>query len=176
MKQPQWWLELRGRADQFRDRFAALQRREQKMLVVAAVVIALALVYLCVWEPIAGARARNANALADARLTAVQIEHLATLQKAQGTTASAPANSSRSLLTVVDQASRSDSGIGAPARLQPDGDTKVRIWFEGAPFNGLVDWLQVIDTRYGIVVKSADITHKDKPGKVDAHFTLERSQ
>lgn len=173
MKRPDWWLQLQTRSTALRERYAALQPREQQILLVGAVVVVFALAYLVIWEPAATARQQAAQSLTDARDTAVRIERLqAVAGNPEHKTTLAGVN--QSLLATVDQASKA-SRIGAPpSRLQPDGDSRVRVWFENVPFNAVVDWLHTLQTRYGINVENAEFTRKDKPGQVDVRLSLVR--
>lgn len=173
MKRPDWWLQLQARSAALRERYAALQPREQQILLIGAIVVVLVLAYLVIWEPAATARQQAAQSLADARDTAVRIERLQVIagQTVRKTTL---IGANQSLLATVDQASK-ESSIGTPpSRLQPDGDTRVRIWFENVSFNAVVDWLHTLQTRYGIHVENAEFTRKEKPGQVDVRLSLVR--
>lgn len=171
MKRPQWWLQLQARSAALRERYAALQPREQQILLVGAIVVALALAYLAIWEPAATARQQTVQALADARDTAVRIERLQAISGSPAHKTSL-AGANQSLLATVDQASKA-SRIGTPpSRLQPDGDTRVRVWFENVSFDSVVGWLNTLQTAYGIRVENAEFTHKDKPGLVDVRLSL----
>lgn len=172
MKRPDWWLQLQARSAALRERYAALQPREQQILLVGAVVVVLAIGYLAIWEPAVTARQHATLALADTRDTAVRIERL---QASTGShTQKTIVGTNQSLLATVDQASKASSIGTPPSRLQPDGDTRVRVWFENVPFNAMVEWLHTLQTRYGIRVENAEFTRKDKPGQVDVRLSLVR--
>lgn len=157
-----------------RERYAALQPRERKMVLAGAACVVLAALYLAVWEPAVQARVRNLQALQQARTTALQIETLAARAPIPHAVPTRRADDAgRSLLTVVDLASRSAKGLSAPVRLQPDGDHKVRIWFEHAAFPALVQWIDALQAQHGISVIDADIGHGKVVGTVDARFTLQ---
>ena len=63
-------LTLKTKAEPLLARYRELQPREQVMVTIGAVVVAITLVYLVLWEPPANARTRQATALADERALA----------------------------------------------------------------------------------------------------------
>ncbi|HEU0195850.1 MAG TPA: type II secretion system protein GspM [Nevskiaceae bacterium] len=170
---PEAWLApLRARWAPLYERYRALQPQERKLVLAAAIVIAIALIYLIVWEPVADARHANRAALEAARATAAQIESLAPLATHASDTHHVVTRNGASLLTTVDLASRGVSGLSAPSRLQPDGTNKVRIWFEHVSFKALTGWIRSLQAQHGIVVTDADITRDKAAGTVDARFSL----
>lgn len=78
----------------------------------------------------------------------------------------------RSLLAVVDQSAR-QAGMGsALKRVEPDGNSKVRVRFEGVPFDALVVWLDQIRRQYGIQAVQASVETAGAAGLVTARLTL----
>jgi general secretion pathway protein M len=151
--------------------WSGLAERERRLVGGGAVVLALVVAWLGVWEPLANARHRQQVNLAAARALAVQIETLA---------ASAPrgtgplAGTGQSLLAIVDQSSKASALTKPPSRLQPEGDDTVRIWLEDVPFDALLRWLGELQSRYGVRVDNADIERESGPGLVNARLTLMR--
>lgn len=173
MTTPNWWQQMQAQIEILRARYAALQRREQQMLLACAAAVVLAIAYLVIWQPVASARLHAKQALASARDDAVQIEHL---QMLVGSTAHRKrlVGTRLSLLAAVDQASKASHIGTSPSRLQPDGSSRVRVWFENVDFNAVVDWIQTLKTRYGIDVENAQFSRKNKPGHVDVQLSLVR--
>jgi general secretion pathway protein M len=155
--------------------WAGLAEREQRILGAGGAVLALVLVYLAVWEPLARARTEREAALAQARALAVLIETLAAeAQRGRPAGAAPVAGLNQSLLSVVDQSRKASAITKPPSRLQPDGDATVRVWLEDVPFDALVRWLNELQTRYGVRVDNADIERESSPGLVNARLTLMR--
>lgn len=160
--------------DQVRDWWNARPVREQRLLGAGGIALALILAWLLVWEPLAGLSQRRAADLAAARALATQLETLAAAAQAAGPAARPDARRGASLLSVIDQSVKV-SGIGkAPARLQPDGEALVRIWFEDVPFDSLLRWQADLRNRHGISVTEAEIERESGSGLVNARLTLER--
>jgi len=165
--------QLQTQAAPLRMRYEQLAARERLMVIVAGVVIALALVYLLVWEPFAHARTRAEAALADSRDLAQQIE-LVGARAHSGQGGGALASRDASLLSAVDLATKSGTLGKAPSRLQPDGDNQVRVWLDGVSFDALVRWMYELQTRYGVRVDQVDIEGQSTAGTVNARLSLVR--
>lgn len=163
-----WWAQARARFD-------ALQPRERQMIVAASIVVAAALLYFAAWLPAQHARQRQAQALADARAQALELAALAPAAE-RARRAPATRGGSISLLAAVDQASRDGTLPKPPTRLQPDGDQRVRLWFEDVPFDALLSWLQKLQNSHGIRVEAAEFQRKSTPGVIDARLVLVRGQ
>lgn len=154
--------------------WSGLAERERRVLGAGGAVLGLVLLYLVVWEPLAGARLERERALADARALATLLETLGA-EVRQGRGAAAPtAGAGQSLLAIVDQSRRASALSKPPSRLQPEGDDTVRIWLEDVPFDALLRWLNDLQTRYGVRVDNADIERESGPGLVNARLTLMR--
>ena len=164
--------EYRERA---RSAWEGLAPREQRIVGGGGIVLLLVVLYLGVWEPLVRAQAARQEALEDARAVAAQLEILAAeLQRNRGAGGGAVIGAGQSLLTIVDQSRRASSITKPPSRLQPEGDTIVRIWLEDVPFDALLRWLNDLQSRYGVRVDTADIERESGPGLVNARITLMR--
>lgn len=163
---------MKNQIERLRSALLALAPRERVMVLTGAVVVLVTLLYLLVWEPLTSAHQQRAEGLQRARTLSVRIEQAAAQIKAGGTGRSVDRN--QSLVTAVDQTSRSPTLGKAPSRLQPEGDREVKIWFEDVPFANLLRWLQDLETRYGITASSAEIERGGAPGLVSARLTLVR--
>lgn len=157
------------------DALARLAPRERVMVIAAAIVVTLTVIYLALWEPLVQYRAREATNLESARALANRLEVIGAQVAAQrGSTPAATASRNLSLLAAVDQAARAGTLGKPPARLQPEGDNEVRVWLERTAFDGMVRWVHELDRQHGIVVSTADIERLSEPGLVDARLTLVR--
>ena len=166
---------MKAYLERFRAWWNGLAQREQRILGAGGVVLALVVLYLAIWEPLAQARTEREAALAEARALAVLIEQLAVeAQRGRPAGSAAVAGLNQSLLSVVDQSRRSSAITKPPSRLQPDGEATVRVWLEDVPFDALVRWLNDLQARYGVRVDNADIERESGPGLVNARLTLVR--
>ena len=57
-------------------------------------------------------------------------------------------------------------------RVQPEGDTGVKIWFEAAPFDVLINWLDTIQSQHGLVVNEINVEQTEATGLVNVRVSL----
>lgn len=163
---------MKKQIERLRSALLELAPRERVMVMTGATVFAVTLLYLLIWEPLATAHRQREEGLQRARMLSVRIEQAAAQVTAGGAGRSIDRN--QSLVSAVDQTSRSPILGKTPSRLQPEGDREVKIWFEDVPFANLLRWLQDLETRYGITASSAEVERGTAPGLVSARLTLVR--
>lgn len=151
--------------------FNNLEQRERLLISIGAVLVGVTLLYLMLWEPVAKAHSRREADLASARELSQKIELLAGQSRSNPT---AGVNRSLSLLAAIDQASKSGALNKPLTRIQPEGDTEVKIWLEAVSFDALIRWVDQLQTRDGIIVRSAQIEKDAAPGAVGAQLSLVR--
>ncbi|HKY91799.1 MAG TPA: type II secretion system protein M [Nevskiaceae bacterium] len=157
-----------------RERFLALQPRERWMVGGASVVVLLTILYLGVVEPIVKAHQRRADALESARALAIRLEEASVVVQRASARGNAGINRGQSLMAAVDMATRSSAVGKAPARIQPEGDAEVRVWFEDVSFDPVVRLVADLQTRHGITVQTMDVEQKSDVGSVDVRLSLVR--
>jgi general secretion pathway protein M len=156
--------------EQIDGELAKLQPRERLAVIIGAIAALIALIYLAMWRPVANSRTTNAARLATAREVALQLERASGVVSHSGPTAGGG-----SLLSTVDEASRSGE-LGKPlTRLSPDGESQVRAWAEEVSFDNLVRWMNLLQSRYGVRIDSVDIEQQPTAGVVNARLTLTKS-
>lgn len=166
---------LQVKAAPLLERYRELQPRERVMVAAGVVVVLLTLIYLVLWEPAAHARSRQQAALADERALAERLETIgAAVQKARASGIAAVQGREQSLLTLIDQQGKSTELGKPPARLQPEGESEVKVWFEDVPFDNLVRWMVALETRYGVQIVGAEIERRAAAGLVNARLTVIR--
>lgn len=160
---------------QFKDWFRGLAPRERLLVSVCAAVLSVTFIFLGVWEPLNTGLAKNQTDLIAAQSLAQRLEIIAAeLQKNRASGGGQAINTEGSLLTVIDQASKTGT-LGIPlTRIQPEGDSEVKVWIDGVSFNALVQWVSELEKRYGISTQTADIEKGAGPGQVNVRLSLVR--
>ena len=59
-------------------------------------------------------------------------------------------------------------------RIEPEGDTRVSLRLEGAPFGPLLDWVHAVTSRHGLMLDRLAVMEGDTKGTVQADLSLER--
>lgn len=155
--------------------FRGLAPRERVLVSAGAAAVALAVLFLGIWEPLAKAHRKNEQDLIAARALGQRLEVIAAeVQNAHSGGPAAIAAAGASLLSVVDQASKSGTLNKPLTRIQPEGETEVKVWIDGVSFDALLRWIGELESRYGISTQTVDIEKDATPGQVNARLSLVR--
>jgi len=160
-----------------KDWFDNLDTREKRILIIGAVVLLMALMYLLAWEPFIKKSASLEKSNQENELLLTWMEQSADeARKLQAKLkASGPSGSTKgqSLLGVVDKTAKSGNLGKSVKRVQPDGQTKAHVWLENANFNDVIKWLENLQHRQGIHIVTSVIEKQEEAGLVNARLVLE---
>lgn len=151
--------------------YARQSVRDQRVLVIGAVVVGVILV---VWL---GMLPQQAVQRAKAEVT-TQRELLQYMRQVGPSLAAAGPGSSEvqsigeSFVVFIDRTAREHGLAEALTGSPPAGNGAYRVTLEGADFNLLLTWLHQMSTRYGVQVESATFNATAAPGKVNASAQL----
>jgi general secretion pathway protein M len=156
----------------------ALQPRERNMLAIGGVVCAILLTWAFVWHPLAlarvGAHVRVERARDDVTWMRSMIGQANELHS-QGSRGHVE-RQGKSLLALADASARSAGLSGALKRVEPTGGNSVRVSFEVANFDVLIEWLSQLARDYGVRVSDFSADKVEGIGLVNARVTLEEGQ
>jgi general secretion pathway protein M len=155
--------------NQLRAWYAGLQQREQRVVAVGGVVVAVLILVLGILLPLHSAvsSAVQHNETKRGDLAWMQVN--AAEIRAAGN--HLPADTGEAPVVLVDRVGR-EAGLGGALRgTQPNG-TGVRVQLEAAPFDTLITWLATLDERYGLSVETITVDRAPRPGVVNASITF----
>jgi general secretion pathway protein M len=154
-----------------------LQTRERQMIAFGGIACALLLGWAFAWHPLSRARAdlrtqveRERSDVAWMRAASAQAGEL----HAQGARSHVE-RQGKSLLALADVTARATGLSGALKRVEPTGGNSVRVSFDVANFDMLVDWLTQLARDYGVRVSDLSVDKVEGLGLVNARVTLEES-
>jgi general secretion pathway protein M len=153
--------------------YAGLQQREQRVVAIGGVAVAVLILVLGILMPlqsaVSSAVKRNETQRHDlAWMQANAPEIRASGSQVGGDTGEAP-------VVLVDRTGREAGLAGALRGTQPNG-TGVRVQLEAAPFDILVAWLAALDERNGLAIESITLDRAPLPGLVNASITFTQSR
>lgn len=155
--------------------FAGLEANERRLIMIAAPLLLLMLLYVAVWEPLTNnvdalrvSTAEQQSLLAWMRGAAQEVKQL---RGRSGQPAKPP--SGQSLLSLVDRTAKSGQLGPALKRVQPDGEQKVRVWLESASFDDVVRWLTALESSHGVHVESSVFQALEATGRVDVRLVFQ---
>lgn len=150
-----------------------LHLRQQRLLTAAGAVVIGVLVYVWIWEPLAEAREAERARVAQQEALLGWLEAVAPVAaelRAGGGRGEDLGD--RSLLGITDETARAAGLAGALARIEPAGESQVRVWFEGADFVTVMGWLEQFSTSRPVQVSQLQVDRAQRAGQVNVRVTL----
>ena len=154
--------------------FLSLTQRERVMVQLAGSVVIVFIFYLLIIEPLVSNYSRNKNNVAKAEESLQWMRTAAEEIKQLGgnTTKSARPKDKQSILSLVDSSARKAGLAKVMKRVQPEADSGVRVWFDNAAFDELINWLATIETTHGLSVNEINVEQAETTGLVHVRVFL----
>ncbi|MFS1701617.1 type II secretion system protein GspM [Alteromonas sp. AMM-1] len=148
--------------DKLKQKFAALTEREQRLVMLSAIVVVVGLFYWGVWAPLNQGIAQQTKQLGNNKALLSWVEE----QAARATFLRSSQTGKRSLNGSLQQAVTSSSNQFSLfiSRMQPQGED-LQVWIDEAAFNNLVAWLDHLESR-GVNIDQLDVTEADASGMI----------
>jgi len=153
--------------------YSGLQAREQRVVGIGAVALALLVLFGGILLPLESAVSTAVKTKETRRedLTWMRVN----APEIQAGGASLPVETGEAPVVLVDRVGR-EAGLGNALRgTQPSG-TGVRVQLEAAPFDTLITWLATLEQRYGLAIESISVDRAAKPGVVNANITFAQAR
>lgn len=151
-----------------------LADRDRKILLIATPVIILLLFYALLIDPwkrqikIENQRMQTYQENVDWMQQASQ--EIKTIQAQQANQQNkAPQQSPLTLVDRIARAKRINNNI---TRVEPQGKDSVRVSIDEIEFDKFIDWIETLQRNYNIVIETASIIKKPKPGIIQTRITL----
>ena len=150
--------------------YASLQQRDQRVVAVGAVVLALIILVGGILLPLQSAVSRAKQASETRRDDLVWMHANASEIRERG--GEVPDETGEVPVVLVDRVGR-EVGLGSALRgTQPNATGGVRVQLEAAPFDTVVTWLDTLDRHYGLAIESITVDRTPTPGLVDASISF----
>lgn len=144
------------------EKFKGLTEREQRLVIVSAVVVAVAIFYFAIWSPVNYALTQQQLLRDNQQQLLAWVQESAARAKQLRRSSSTTKTLSGSLPQAVNRTTtRHNIEI---SRMQPQGD-ELQVWVDQAPFNDVLAWLKTMESM-GVVILQADIAEADAAGYV----------
>lgn len=151
-----------------------LEPRERRLVLAGTAITTCLLLYALAWAPFAAKvdKLRASHSEQQALLqwmqgAAKEVKQLSGAARRPGQPATG-----QSLLALIDSTAKAGHLGTALKRVQPDGNQRVQVWLEEAPFDDVVAWLEGLEQRQGISAESSVFSAKDMPGIVDVRLVF----
>lgn len=161
-----WLKQFEPLQRQLRLWWDAREPRERWVLGLLALLVALFLLQLLVWQPMLQARDRARAGYLAARETHLWMQSNATAIRL----ARQHQASGGDWVADINQ-SAADAGLALKG-FTPQGEQGVRVTLERQPFAALMLWLEQLKQQHGVLPANVDISATQEPGLVNVQLTL----
>lgn len=144
----------------------SLQQREQRLVLICAVVISLFLFYWVVWQPVHQSKALNERALQQAEQQLVWLHSVLPQLQQSGVSIERTSGSLSQILT----SSARQHGIRV-SRMQPQNE-QMQLVLDDVPFEKLIQWLHDLHYQHGLRLVNLDVSLSNQPGIVQVRRIL----
>lgn len=144
----------------------SLQQREQRLVLICAVVISLFLFYWVVWQPVHQSKALNERALQQAEQQLVWLHSVLPQLQQSGVSIERTSGSLSQILT----SSARQHGIRV-SRMQPQNE-QMQLVLDDVPFEQLIRWLHDLHYQHGLRLVNLDVSLSNQPGIVQVRRIL----
>ena len=142
--------------------YTQLNDREQRLVLISAVLLVFAVFYWGLWSPLNQSVAKGQANLSNQQALLLWVKQSANRALQLQGSAKPAAKFSGSLAQEVNQsAARLNIAI---SRMQPQAE-ELQVWVDQAPFNDVLSWLQGLENK-GIVILDFDITETNAAGQI----------
>ena len=149
--------------------FAGLNQREQLSLLALGVALALYLLYMLAWAPLAERREelalQNKSVAESLQRVDAMVSEVMRLREGGGAS-----TAQRNLTALVNQ-STGRHGLQV-SRLQPNSRGDIQVRLENAVFDDLLAWLDDVENRERLLVTEIAITRSGTTGRVNATIRI----
>lgn len=153
--------------------WSQLSGRQQRLLGTGLAVLAIALLFVTVWEPLVESRNFERERVASQRALLDWLEAVEpTVDALRQAQTGGRDLGGRSLLGLADQTARAAGLAGALTRIEPVGENQVRVWLDEAEFTATMRWLEGLSINHPIRAAQLEIERGRSAGMVNVRVTL----
>ena len=156
-------------------RYQQLEIREQRLLLIAAVVLPLLLLVFGLLLPLQDSQKELRAQLAQVQTQAAEAEHLAQALVKQGAAGKGAGVASGNLLTVVDQLARKTQVRRFMTRIKPnrtpDGHEQLMVRMKDAPYDATLRFIHALADHH-IGLNSLKLQAADNPGHIHVRAVI----
>jgi general secretion pathway protein M len=150
--------------------YGGLQEREQRVVAVGSVLLALIILIGGILMPLQSVLSSAVKGIETRRDDLAWMRVNASEVRTEGS--QLPADTGEAPVVLVDRVGREAGLANALRGTQPSTSGGVRVQLEAAPFDTMVTWLDTLDRRYGLSIESITVDRTPAPGTVNASISF----
>lgn len=158
--------------ERLRTTVAALEPGERRLLTIAAVLLAILMLYMLLWRPVQKDLTRLRASVPEkrAQLENMRTQAAAAINPLRARAGAAPA--SGMLLSVVDQSATARGLRSFITRLEMEGSNGLQLVAEAIPFNTFIAWLAELQDQHALAIENASMDAHTASGTVNVKMKL----
>jgi general secretion pathway protein M len=159
---------------ELKQKYNDLEGRERKILLLGLILVTIFIIHNFIYNPmhqsINKLRESNAN---KQELLVWMNQSVASIKASSSAQSTSNKRRGRSLNVIINT-SASSAKINI-SRSQPRDNNQYQIWIDQVVFNELLNWLNILQTDYGIYVSTINLGTTDNKGQVRVNLTFQDS-
>lgn len=162
-------------SDAIKKYWLGLEQREQLILGVGGIVVALILIYALVWQPWHKSIASMQSSIQPMRSDLVWVRQHAEIIKNGGQTKDSLKGQDQTLLSVIQTTAKKGVVDKAIKQMVPNSETEVRVVLDNVDFNKWLRWTDDLSLTYGVNIMQLKAERIDeKPNLAEIRLTFVR--
>ncbi len=157
---------------QARDYWQQLKPREQQALALMALFFGSLFLIYGLWQPTSQYREQASGDWQQQQQLLQWLQAQKPLIKT-GQQSSGPSSQEMAAQPILTRVTNSAKAYNINIkRLQPEGDSGLRLWLDDAAFNKVIPWLDSLTRQQGLGIKNILMERQSLPGKVNVSLVL----
>ena len=156
-----------------RSKFYSLEKRDQRMLLVAVVALFFYVLMDVIFLGAYDARERNKKRFeANSATLSWMTQAVAEIQQLKGSGAISSGSANRTLSQIAESsAKRANFRM---TRFQPKGDSEAQVWLDKIPFNSLLAFINHLEMTFSVSIETLAVNSTGEPGLVNARIKFKK--
>ncbi|MCF6300823.1 MAG: type II secretion system protein M [Proteobacteria bacterium] len=157
-----------------KDWYRTLNQKDQKLMLISIVLIALTLFWMLIYKPVESSiNKKQSSIAANMKILQWMKDEAGKLDSNIQPQAAIPISSNVTFSSWIDRQLVARNLQNHVSRAEPVDENTTIIWLQNTPFDTVMDWLQDIQKSHAISVNQIDVIATDKTlGLVSVHMTL----
>lgn len=153
--------------------FKSLETRERNLVILAGLFVALVIPYQFIWKPFTESLDTSTIRVEAQKRQFVKMQQQATKIKALRGAGVVASQSGRQFLNTAINTAARNNGLSSALKIKSDSNNNIRVSLDNVPFDSVMNWLDQLISRNGVIISKVNIDRQPTLGRVNASIYLE---
>lgn len=160
---------------ELKEKWLALKKSEQQLILYGFIIIILVMAYFYVWQPYKQSLNNLNENIINTQKDIIWLKQISGQVKELKSAKLLDLGSFEgSLINTIDKSIKQHRMMNQVSLLENSGSNRVVVQINKISFNTLIKWLGYIKKRYGILVKSIELNKEEQSQLINAHLILKK--